>query len=245
MVIYDYFSVNQCKDLHAGFSASLYISSAADLPSCCVWPTRTWWANTGQLLHPHSCLLALHGSNPLLVVGPEPFSSLLPVIGEDKLQSCFRKHVQLLLFLFYLTLFIYFGFAEDGLTVCVIECWWITAYFFWCVLFFYFHLQLLQRNPLHSPVFFFCFMFIFHGQFCLSAAFAASPVLRPMWQVGLVWREFQWRSWKFDVGPRFTFKWEFIRHFLKQNVNQKKCVKKQISLYIATNSFLLSQADSV
>lgn len=94
-VVIHYYSVRQCKNGHASYSWSLYIKSTASLPPCCVWPRRTPWANTGQLFHPRFCLLALPGSNLLLVVGPERFSSLLPVIGEDKLQSCFRKHVQL------------------------------------------------------------------------------------------------------------------------------------------------------
>lgn len=115
-------------------------------------------------------------------------------------------------------------------------------FFFVCVLF-YFHLQLLQRNPLHSPVFFFCFFL--GGPLCLPAAFAVLPVLGPTRQAGLVWREFQWRSWKFDVGPRFTFKWEFIRRFLKQNVNQKKikkwmCAVANLPLHSA--KFLLAVA---
>lgn len=116
-VVIHYNSVRQCKNGHASYSWSLYIKSTASLPPCCVWPRRTPWANTGQLFHPHFCLLALPGSNLLLVVGPERFSSLLPVIGEDKLQSCFRKHVQLPFFLLFFILF-FFAFTEDGRCSC-------------------------------------------------------------------------------------------------------------------------------
>lgn len=130
------------------------------LPPCCVWPRRTPWANTGQLFHPRFCLLALPGSNLLLVVGPERFSSLLPVIGEDKLQSCFRKHVQLPFSFKCIFILFFFAFTEDGHWMLMNH---LGCFSFLSVSFFIFICNCC--SVIHYTALFFSFVFFWGGRF--------------------------------------------------------------------------------